>query len=107
MTIIKDTEQVPYTIEIDDIKGNAVAGDPSLVPVWSVQDPSTLLLTVAADSMSAVVAAVGGLTAGNQVSVQVAGFTGIDVVQVVASDAASVKLVAGTPVPQPPAAPAA
>lgn len=105
MTTITDIQKVGYTVTAADAKGNPTALPG--VPTWNVSDPSILTITPSADGSSADVAAVGP-EGSAQVNVSVADpanpsgapLTGQDVVTVVGSAAATLKLVAGTPVAQ-------
>ncbi len=106
LVTLTDVQKVAATIAVLDAKGNPAAIDG--VPVWAAGDPAILAVTPAADGLSAVIAAVGPLTAGTQVTVTadadvgegVKPIVGILDVAVVASEAVSVNVTAGTPEPQ-------
>lgn len=106
MLQLTDVQQVSLTIQPVDAKGNPAPVDG--VPAWNVSDATVLDLQVAADGLSAVVTAKGPLTpAGGSVQVSVSadadltsGVTTINGsldIAVVASQATTVGIVAGTP----------
>lgn len=106
--IITDSQQVPFAPVFRDKKGQPTV--PSVPPTWSVSDQTIVNVTPSADGLTAVVTAVGVLTAPGatvQVQVQAGAVTGTSAISVIAGDAASVDMGAGTPVEQPPVAQAA
>ncbi len=103
MNTLKDNQNVPVTIEVDDIVGNPVtdATFPS-PPTWQSSDTSIVTVTPAADGLSALVDTTGKL---GTAQVRVDGttndgrsITGIGDTEVVTSGATTFKLVFGTPV---------
>jgi hypothetical protein len=102
MVTLTDIQKVALSIAPLDAKGNPAVVDG--VPEWIVSDPDLLSLTVEPDGMSAELFALGPLGVG-QVTVNadaligegVSTITGILDVIVVASQAATVGITAGTP----------
>lgn len=100
---LQDDQQDDYTAAFTDKKGQPVTTFPA-PPVWATSNPAILTVTAAADGFSATVVAVGvgtsqvSVTATNADGVQA---VGTDDVNVVAGDAVTAGLTAGTPVPQP------
>jgi len=98
------TQECVYAITIEDVKGNPAQVDG--VPAWATSNPEVLTVTASEDGMSAVVKA--GKVGLSQVSVTcdadlgegVTPLVGMDDVEVVAGQAAVIKLAAGTPTEQ-------
>jgi hypothetical protein len=100
---LDDTMQVEFTLSGTDSKGASVPLDSGYTAAWALADPdaSGAVLTVSADTTSCTVAA-GTPTDNLSLSVTVTNpdasvLTGVEAVQVVATAATSVSLVAGTP----------
>ena len=107
------TQQVVLTIRPVDAKGNAAPIEQN--PAWASSNPAVVSLTVAEDGMSATAVSMGIGTA--QVTVLAKAFDlnkdgvaadllGLLDIEVVAGEAVTMQLVAGTPSEQPPADPA-
>jgi hypothetical protein len=112
--ILTATQQCQLSIAVVDAKGNPAPVEG--IPEWASSEPAFATVTPAADGMSALVKAVGPITtAPVQVNVTAdadlgAGTTpivGLLEVSVVAGQAVSVGITAGTPEEQPAAPPAA
>ncbi len=107
--ILQDDQQVPYAASFLDKKNQPAVVDG--VPVWASSDPSLLTVTPASDGLSALAVAVAVTPPGSTVQISVTADTrmGPDVVPlvltdditIVAGEAVSGTLSAGTPVPQP------
>lgn len=100
--VLQDDQQVVYTAAFTDKKGQPVTTFPA-PPVWSASTPS-VTVTAAADGFSATV--VGATVGTSQVSVTATNADGTpaigtDDVTVVAGDAVTAGLTAGTPTAQP------
>ena len=99
---LNDTDQVEFTLQAQDAKG-APVDVPADTWTWALADPdaSGAVLTVAGDTLSAVVAA--GTPDANlmlSVSGDASGLAGAEAIIVQATAAATIGLVAGTPVPE-------
>jgi hypothetical protein len=106
---LSDTDSVSFTLSGLDAKGAPVDA-PVDTWTWTLADPdaSGAVLTPSADTLSASVSA--GVPDTNlllTVTGASSGLTGAEAIVVQATAAATVGLVAGTPVPETPAAPAA
>lgn len=107
--ILQDDQQVPYAAAFVDKKGMPAVVDG--VPVWAISDPTLASVTPAADGLSALVVATAVTPPGStvQVSCTADARMGPDVVPlvltdditIVAGEAVSGTLSAGTPVAQP------
>jgi hypothetical protein len=104
---LDDTAEVNFTLAGTDAKGSSVPLDAGYTAAWVLADPdaSGAVLTVSADTTNATVAA--GVPDDNvSLSVTVTNpdgstLTGVEAIQIVATAATSVSLVAGTPSPEP------
>jgi hypothetical protein len=99
---LSDVDQVTFTLSAADAKGASVPV-PTDTWSWSLSDPdgTDSVLTVSADTLSAVVAAGTPDTTGTltlTVTGQNTGLTGAEAILVVASAASVIGLEAGTPV---------
>lgn len=100
--VLQDDQHVPYTAAFTDKKNQPVTSFPT-PPVWASSNPAVLTVTAAADGFSADVVAAGVGTAQVSVTATNADGTqavGTDDINVVAGDAVTAGLTAGTPVPQ-------
>jgi hypothetical protein len=108
--VLTATQQVTYSVSYVDGKGNPAPVEGA--PVWEVSDTAILSVEAAPDGMSALVKAVGPVTAPGasvQLSVKVdaeldEGVTeivGLDQITVVAGQAVSANITAGAPEEQP------
>lgn len=101
MLILTDSQQVDLAIKPVDKKGKAAQVDG--VPEWSSSDPAVLTLDVAQDGLSAVAVAQDLGTAQVNVSADadlgagVVTITGVLEITVVAGQAVSLGIIAGTP----------
>jgi hypothetical protein len=102
---LKSNEQVVFTVEFRDKKGNVVQAENVQ---WATDNSEVLALTPAADNLSCLVAAVGPLatagitlTADGDIGDGENAIIGTAEVKVVAGDASVVTLVPGTPTEQP------
>lgn len=101
---LKDNQQLPLALEADDQFGNPTQAGFDSPPAWSLDDPSFGSLSVADDGLSASLASSGKL---GDLNVSVVGvvagqsFTGSLGVTVIPGDAASIKIIPGTPVNNP------
>lgn len=100
---LPDDQQDTYTAAFTDKKGQPVTSFPA-PPVWSSSNPGVLAVTATADGFGATV--VAGSVGTSQISVTATNAdgtqaVGLDDVSVVAGDAVTAGLTAGTPVPQP------
>lgn len=97
---LTDIQQDSLALVATDAAGNPATLPPGSV-TWAVSDTTILSITPSADGMSASIAAVGALGAAQvQVSVQLDAtttLTGTLDVTVVASAAATIQIVPGTP----------
>lgn len=100
---LKDSQNLPLSVQFKDQKGNAAPVDGA--PQWSVSDPSLAVVEAAADGMSAVLKPVGPLGAFKvQVSADAdlgqgqSAIIGELDVEIVGGDAVSVQIAAGSPV---------
>ncbi len=91
--VMTDMQKVSLTVEFKDAAGNPASVDG--VPVWASSDPSVTVVA-ATDGLSAVATAAGPLGTA-QISVTLGSLTGTLDIQIVASAAVSVAIVAGTP----------
>lgn len=99
MFSLKDSQQVPFTVQAKDAKGNPTSAFDA-VPTWGVSDPTILKVVPAADGLSAVVSPVGPLGSGQlQFNALADGkaLSGSLDISIVPGDAVSVDLVAGSP----------
>ena len=109
---LSDTDEVTFTLSAQDAKGSSVPM-PADTWQWALADPDGTgsTLTVSADTLSATVAAGTPDTTGTltlTVTGQSSGLNGAEAILVQASAAATIGLVAGTPVAEaPPATPPA
>lgn len=102
MLMLTDTQKAMLAITIVDAKGNPAVVDGA--PEWSTSDASVLSVQPAADGMSAIVRASGGLGSA-QVSVTADADTGAGIepiagtldVEVIAGKAVAVSISAGAP----------
>lgn len=100
-TIMTDSQQIPYTLEFDDKKGNPTAAPPGVVPAWTVSDPTILAVNPAADGLSAVVTALG-VTGTAQVQATGGLLSPVfDTIQVIPGAAVGLGLKPGVPTEQP------
>lgn len=100
---LKDTDQDIYTVAFTDKKNQPVTSFPA-PPVWATSNPAILTVTPAADGFSATVVAVSvGTSQVSATGTNADGTTavGLDDVTVVASDAVTAGMTAGTPTAQP------
>lgn len=104
---LEDTQEIPFTLEGADLKGASVPLDSGFSAAWTLNDPdaSGAVLTVSADTTSAVLAA-GTPTANLSVSVVVTNpdsstLDGAEAVIVQATAATTVSLVPGAPSAEP------
>lgn len=102
---LQDDQKVSLQIAIVDAKGNPAVVDGT--PIWSSSNEAILTVVAAADGMSAVATAVGPLgpsqiavTADADLGAGVKPILGTQDVDVVAGEAVSVGITAGTPEPQ-------
>jgi len=106
---LSDLDEVTFTLSAADAKGAPVDTPPDTW-AWVLADPDATgaVLTVSADTLSAVVAAGTPDTTGTlllTVTGATSGLTGAEAILVQASAAATVSLVPGTPTPEPPPSP--
>lgn len=108
---MKDTQFQVAAFELDDALGFPVEGAMDQAPSWSVDDQDLVNLTPSADGLSCQIAASGKKLGHGTVSLAVLSggksFTGTIGVDVVAGDAATIKISLGDAQDQAPAAPQA
>jgi hypothetical protein len=102
--IITADQEVPVSVEFVDDHGNPAVVDG--IPTWESSDTAVLTVVAAADGMSAVISAVGpdgqaqiSLHADADMGAGTTEVIGLLDIEVVAGDAVSATLTAGTPVP--------
>ena len=102
---LQDDQKVSFSISIVDAKGNPAQVDG--VPAWASSNEAILTVAPAADGMSAVATAVGpvgpsqiSVTADADLGSGTKQIVGTQDVDVVAGEAVSVGITAGTPEPQ-------
>jgi len=95
---LTDTQQVDYTIEVDDTKGYAV---PGAALAASVDNPAVATVTQTGSTFTVVAGQPGSAV----VTFTVGGLTATEAIDVVAGGVATIKVTAGTPVDQPVAVP--
>ena len=108
--VLSASQQVTFSVSYTDKKGNPAKVEG--LPVWASSDEALLTVEAAADGMSALAVAVGGLTPPDttvQVSVTadadlgegVTAIVGVGNVAIVAGEAVAANLSAGAPEEQP------
>jgi hypothetical protein len=97
---LHDDEQVTYTVEATDAKGQEVTGE---TINFSVDDTSVAAITVSADGTSATI--VAGTTGSAVLTATVGALTVTEAIDVIAGDATAISLVPGEVTKQDAAAP--
>jgi hypothetical protein len=100
--VLTVTQQVTYAVEFKDAKGNPAMVDG--VPEWKVGDETVLDVEPSADGMSCLVKALGpvgtsqlSVTADADLGAGIVPVIGVDQISVVAGQAVSAGMTAGTP----------
>jgi hypothetical protein len=99
---LKDNQQVDLTVEAVDAKGFDVAD----TITWTASDTTAVSLVPAPDGKTVTVVANSPAVGVVLTATDGAGLTVTDTVDVITGDAVALKITEGTPVDQPPAAPA-
>ena len=100
---LTDSQQVVYTIEADDKKGQPVTGASfDAPPVWAGSNDAVATVTASADGLSATVVPQipGDVTVSVSAAIKGATVGGSDDLTVTSGAATTVKLVAGAPTDQ-------